>query len=416
MADNKKISDLPDDTSVSLSDYVPIVTPGSSQTKKATLAHVMALAIGGSGGSGSSTPPVFLDNFVVNLPNNQTGIANGTIVNAGDPIAPFIEAAFNKASATTVAVNTNGNTQPYNQTNINLIVAIAYSINTSGATLANIILERSRDNATWITLLNTATPNTSYNDNSLNSTANNASIYYKLTVTDNSGGTNSTTRQVIFSAYTAPSINLLVGATIRERGDASTSITGTITQNSPNIALTNYQVQYQVNGTGSWMNIGPPLAAWGSTQSISVSHNDVLLNNSSTLSYRAQVIDAQQTTTSATQTISFIYRLWYDSVASAPANSAAIRALANTQLINGSNSFTLLTGTVNQNFVIVLPPGKSLVSVINTDALGANITSEFASSSLSVNDFGGTAVTYTLLTKTTSIPYSPSNHFVITIA
>lgn len=413
MAKNKKISELPDDTSVTLADYVPIVTPGSTATKKATLAYVVALA---GSGSGTSSPAIFLDDFTVNLPNNQTGIPNGTQVHAGDLIAPFIEAAFKQATPPAVSVNTNTSVQPYNQTNINLAVSIAYTINTSGATLQNIKLERSRDNATWTTLLNTGTATSSYNDNGINPTVDNSPIYYKLTITDTAGGTNSNTKQVTFSTYAAPSVSLSVGSTVRERGDVNTNITGTITRNTPNIALASYQVQYQVNGAGSWINIGSPVTASGASQAISINHNDTSLNTSSSLIYRVQVTDAQQTTTSGTQTVSFIYRLWYDNVAAAPVTSANVRAIANTQLTNAGNTFTMVTGTTNTNFVIVLPPGKSLVSVLNVENSNQNITSEFIPGSISVNDFGGTAVTYTMYKKTTSIPYSPSNHFAITIA
>lgn len=40
----------------------------------------------------------FKTGFTVNLPDNRTGIANGTVVNAGDFIEPFLKAAFRKAS------------------------------------------------------------------------------------------------------------------------------------------------------------------------------------------------------------------------------------------------------------------------------------------------------------------------------
>ena len=96
MPENKKISDLVDDTGVSLSDYIPIVTTGVSQTRKATLARVLALAEG-SGGSGISEA-VFLDGFEVDLATNDTGIPNGTQVNAGDSISSFLQAAFRKAT------------------------------------------------------------------------------------------------------------------------------------------------------------------------------------------------------------------------------------------------------------------------------------------------------------------------------
>ncbi len=96
MPENKKISDLVDDTNVALNDFVPIVTPGSNQTKKATVARILSL--GSSGGSGGIIDAVFQNDFEVNLPANDTGIPNGTVINAGESIGSFLQSAFRKAS------------------------------------------------------------------------------------------------------------------------------------------------------------------------------------------------------------------------------------------------------------------------------------------------------------------------------
>jgi len=406
MPQNQTISNLPEDTSVTIADYVAIVTPGLGQTRKAKLSSVLALATGGgaapnyvgkypslaalqtdipAGADGNyaivaasphdeeyiwdgdhgvwaltqnvpastfallggnptdnaalaaaltSASAVFSDGFTVNLPTNNTGIANGTVVNPGDPVAPFLKAAFSKASQPTVSVITNGNSQPYNQTGINLTVSISYTINTSGATLANITLERSRDNATWTTFLNTATATSNYADNGLNASIDNRPIYYRLTVTDSAGGTNNTTDVVNFAAYAAPGMTLSAGTTTRELGNISSVITGTITRNSPNIALSTYQVQYQINGTGSWINIGTAISASGSSQAINVSHNDATLINSTSIAYRVQVVDAQQTTTSGSATVSFVYKsvLGYDTGAAVALST--LLAMGNSALTN----------------------------------------------------------------------------------
>jgi hypothetical protein len=96
MSENKKISDLVDDTNVTLSDYVPVVTSGSNQTKKATVARILSLG-SGSGGGGIADA-VFQSDFEVNLPANDTGIPNGTIITAGESISSFLQSAFRKAS------------------------------------------------------------------------------------------------------------------------------------------------------------------------------------------------------------------------------------------------------------------------------------------------------------------------------
>lgn len=301
---------------------------GGSPADNAALAAALAAA------------SAFSTGFIVNLPVNNTGVPNGTVVNAGDPIAPFLKSAFSQASQPNVTVNTNGNSQPYNQTGINLVVSIGYLINTSGATLANITLERSRDNATWTTLLNTATATSSYNDNGLNATIDNRPIYYRLTVTDSAGGTKSTTGQVTFAAYAAPGISFSVGSTTRERAVVSTTVTGNVNRNSPNVALTSYQLQYQVNSTGAWTNVGSPIAASGSSQAINVTHNDGALNGSDSLVYRIVVVDTQQSTTSATQTVTFIYP-WFWGNASSGSTSFDIYATGNKVVASGAGSLVI---------------------------------------------------------------------------
>src|SRR5476651_2880793 len=160
MPQNSTISNLPEDTGVTIADYVAIVTPGLGQTRKAKLSSILSLATGAGapnyvgkypslaalqvdiptgvngnyaivtaspndeeyiwdsdhtawvktenvpastfaqlGGNATdnaslaaalmSASAVFTTGFTVNLPTNNTGIPNGTVVNAGDPVAPF---------------------------------------------------------------------------------------------------------------------------------------------------------------------------------------------------------------------------------------------------------------------------------------------------------------------------------------
>jgi len=81
---------------------------------------------------------------------------------------------------------------------------------------------------------------------------------------------------------------------------------------------------------------------------------------------------------------------------------------------NGVNTFTLVTGTVQTKFVVILPPSITITSVIDTTNLNANLTSDYILSSLTVKDAGGTDRTFNMYTYETSIPYSTSANHVIT--
>jgi hypothetical protein len=322
MADNKKISDLPEDTSVTLADYIPIVTPGSNLTKKASLARVIALAGSGGSGGGTGTSAVFLDNFVVNLPNNQTGIPNGTTVNAGDPIAPFIEAAFRKSS-------------PAQYTGPNLSL--------SGISAPAVI--------------EVGTP---------------ISIAFTISFAQNDAG-NETSRSLSKNGSPLTASSGLYSDSII----AATSPT--------NYVATLSYAQGHINND----SLGNPDPS-GQMPAGAI--------NSNTLSYQG------------------FYKLWYDAVSTLPATSPAVRSLTNSRFSNAGNSFTLNTGSTQQTFVLLLPPGKSLASVIDQDALNLDITAQYLPTSITVNDAGGTAVTYTMYTMSQSVAYSSNHRHNITIA
>ncbi len=99
----------------------------------------------------------------------------------------------------------------------------------------------------------------------------------------------------------------------------------------------------------------------------------------------------------------------------APTNSATVRALPVSAFVTGAGSFTLATGTTEINFMVCLPPGRSITSVIDTDALGADITSNYVlQSSINVLDAGGTNRAYVIYKCTNAVPYGVSHNHVVT--
>ena len=117
-------------------------------------------------------------------------------------------------------------------------------------------------------------------------------------------------------------------------------------------------------------------------------------------------------------TVTFIgyYNYFYDSLASVPTTSADVRAFVNKQLTNVGNSFILNSGTVNKIFSIAMPTTHTLSSVIDLDALNANITGNFVLSTFNVNDAGGTPVAYNVYTLSNAVSYSSNHRLSITIS
>lgn len=125
---------------------------------------------------------------------------------------------------------------------------------------------------------------------------------------------------------------------------------------------------------------------------------------------------AENNFASNTVTLTGFYKIFYGPTASAPANSANVRALPSNQLTNAGNVFILNTGAVQNIFAVAIPATMSLVSVIDLDALNANITANYVLTTFNVNDAGGNPVAYKIYIMTNAVPYSSNHRHQITVA
>jgi len=385
---------------------------------------------GASGYSGAQF--TYSSDLVVSLSNGKTfgRFVNGDVIPAtGKTPAEVIQMAIAEALAPTVSL-TSSTTVAFNQTAISNVLNFSYTINSYGASVSTAVLEWRRNNTgTWTTLTN-VTSATTYTHTITDTDYNTQPFNYRYTVVDTSNGTANATKDITPANYVAPSVSLTVAGTsiatpesnsTRERGNVSSNISGSVSRNSANVALTSYQLQYQSNG-GSWVDIGTAVSIGPGTTSITpITHNESSLKTSSTIGYRVKVIDVYQTylssqVYSSTSTITFYYALFYGSSATAPTDSTAVRALPNKQFTTYSNPFTLNTGTTDTNFTVAIPATLSLSSVIDLDALNIDITSSYILSTFNVDDGGGTAISYKVYTLTTGVPYSPSHRHQVTRA
>jgi hypothetical protein len=366
----------------------------------------------------------FPSNLTVSLSGGKTFgkyVSGDTIPASGKTPAEVIQLALVEAIAPTVSL-TSSTVVQFNQTAISNVLNFSYVINSLGAAVSSVLLEWRRGGAGTWTSLSTNTALTTLT-HSLTDTSFNAAVFnYRYTVTDNQGATTTATLNITPVAYVAPSISLSVVATsatspetnsTREIGNISTVLSGSITRNSPLINLTNYTLQYSANG-GAWTDITGSISVPigpGTTSLTTVTHNNALLNASTSIAYRVKVIDIYQTSlssyvTGGNSTVSFYNLIFYGPVSSAPANSAAVRSLTNRMFTFSSNPFNLQTGTVERIFTAALPASLTITQVLDLDALNANITANYILSSFNVNNAAGTATAYNVYTMTNAIPYS----------
>ena len=382
---------------------------------------------GPAGPAGVGGDSTFLTDLTVSLTGGKTfgKYSNGQVIPAtGKTPAEVIQMALVEAINPTISLTTPVSIA-FNQTAINNVLNFGYTILSLGGTVQTAVLEWRRNNSGAWTTLTASTAATSYSHTLTDTAYNTQPFNYRYSVTDDKGGSTQTTLNITPASYVAPSISLTVAAVSttspetnskRERGNINSNISGTVTRNSVNIPLTSYQLQYQINGAGSWINLGSAVSIGPGTSSIAlVNHNDPALLGSSSITYRALVIDQYQTflsssVTGGNSTVSLVYLLFYGSVAATPTDSASVRAVPTRIFIDGASTFALATGTTNRRFTVAMPNTKTLTSVIDTDALNANITASYVLATVSVNDAGGTPTTYNVYTMVNAVPYSPTSH------
>lgn len=372
------------------------------------------------------SPPTFAADVFVSLPFGKTVgrfISGDTIPAAGKTAEEVFNLIAQEPIAPTVSLSSSTSIL-FNQTAISNVLVFAKTINTLGATTATAVLQWRRNNSgTWTTLTST-TGATTYTHTLTDSAFNTQPFNYQYIVTDSAGATATATLTITPQSYQSPSISFSAPAStlslsiesnqIRERGNTSSVLQGSTSRNRLYVPVSGFQYAVSFNG-GSYTNIGTAgsLAAAGGAFT---NFTDTSITSSATSAiYRVSVTDSY-TTATASYNITYKYVVFYGSSASAPANSAGVRALSGKRFTDAGNTFTLNTGAAQTIFTVAIPATMSLTQVLDLDALNANITANYTLSTFNVNDGGGTPVAYKIYTLTNAIPYSADHRHQITIA
>lgn len=123
------------------------------------------------------------------------------------------------------------------------------------------------------------------------------------------------------------------------------------------------------------------------------------------------------TINSSNFTVTGRYLTFYGSTATTPVDSATVRALPSSVFYTGGGSITLPTGTTLAKFAFNIISTSTITSVIDTTALGANITADYVlTGTLNVLDAGGTIRVFNSYLMTIGAPYAVSHDHVITFS
>ena len=380
--------------------------------------------------TGGGADYVFPNDLTVSLPGGKSfgRYGTGTTIPAtGKTPAEVILLAIAEPIDPTVAVvGTNILTTSFNTTG-SVVTSLtgSYTINSLGASVSSVQLDYRTGGAGVWTTLTTQTSDPILLDHIFSvgpfyTTA----VNYRYTVTDTQGATNTAYADIIPQGYAAPTMSLSIVRTTsggvsgetnlkREKGNTSSTITGTITRQRSKVAITSYSVQYSFNGS-TWTDI-PSLSnisVVGNPASVSIPstvYDDVSLKDKNTLYYRIRVTDEYTTTNSSTVTVSLLNTIFYGPSEFKPVDATGVRNLTGKSFVDSSNPFNLETGSNYKNFTVAMPASHTVTEVLDLDALNANITANYVLSSFDIVDGGGTAINYNVYTMSNAIPYT-SNH------
>lgn len=368
-------------------------------------------------------PQVFQGDVVVSLSNNKTVgkyVSGQTIPSTGLTFEEFANLIAREAINPTLTL-TSPTVIQFNQTAISNVLNFSYVINSLGATASSAVLQWRRNNTgTWTTLTSSTTA-TTFTHTLTDTNFNTQPFNYQYIVTDSAGGTTTVSLTLTPQAYVAPTIVFSAPAsylqpvennTNRERGNTASILQGTITRNSNYVNVQSYKFQLSING-GAFADVSSSISITSSGGTIPNYPDHTADSTAYSMVYKIIVTD-DYTTTSATYTINLRYLIFFGDSSATPTISSSVRALPSRQFVNGSNPFILNTGSTNKIFTVAMPSTDGLSSVIDLDALNANITGNYIETDFNVQDYAGANVAYKVFTMTNAIPYSSSHRHQVT--
>jgi hypothetical protein len=394
-------------------------------------------ATGATGARGATGPDfVYPYDLFVSLPGTKTfgRYVDGDVIPAtGKTPAQVIEMAIAQPINPLVQLTPTPTTINFNTTAVSVTLTFNYTILSLNASPSAGTLEFKRSNqTTWITLSNgVVTPGT-FIHNFTDTQFNTNNLNYRYIFTDSAGASAVQTANTNIIPYAAPTGVITLSAniespetaTLRERGNTPTIMFGSVTRNSPNVRMTQYRIQSQVN-QGSWTTLSTVNLQSGGSFSIPNFYHDSGAYTASSIGYRIEVDDIFQNNNvifnTSTNFVNLRNLIFFGSSSTAPTNSSSVRALTGRGFapfdepgISGlQNPFILSTGNVNRHFTAALPAitpslnSFTITQVLDEDALFANITNQYVYTIINIaNKNTGTLQPYRVYTNTIAGPYT----------
>lgn len=358
---------------------------------------------------------------------NNIGTSSNDIWTA-DKIMEYIESSLDGVSLTTGPKlpdsNLNSNTIiPFNQTNINNILDFSWNVYNRGATVSTTSLEFRRNNSgNWVVLTTDKTLKT-FTHTLIDTNFNSNSFNYRYVVTDTKGSQNTTTKDIYPISYSLPSSNLNVTITnqnlniegnfLREKGNVSSNLSGSITRTTPNVNLTGYKYQFRVN-LGNWEDIGGVRSVSPSGGTIeSITHNPTNYTSADSIQYRIEIYDEYTDTYNTSQIILFKNVIFWGPGEVTTSND--VRNLPQKGFSDSTTTYNLQTGTTSNAFTIAFPSNRNFISSFDNTSLIHFINYLLKPLNI-VNNYYGEEFNYKIYTTKQAVPYDYNHNHLITIS
>lgn len=349
---------------------------------------------------------LFTGNITVSIQSGKTfgQYKNGDIIPASGKTAnEVIKMALLEALAPTVSL-TSSSTIAFGATSANISLNFSKTINTQGASVLVNKIEKKIGNGSWNIIVDDINAVSPFSETFGQTQYDTTPIYYRYTVTDTATATSVANLTINPTAYAAPTISSVnVGSATRYKGDTATTYAGTITRNSPLIAITSYKLQKSINSGATWSDVGSSVSVTGNPATISVSLSettdgaaDTNLKNTNTVQYRISVTDTYQTTNLTSSTITFVHKRGIVYKYGTTLTIADIDAAPNLTLSN-TNGGTYNNVTADFNQYVFYVYSSSLPNLVSVAQGATEVLTSFSKKSNLVGlNSNGSNVSYTV--------------------
>ena len=358
---------------------------------------------------------------------NNTGTSSTDIWSA-DAIMNYIESTLDGVSFTSGPILPDSNLSsdtiiPFNQTNINNILNFNWNVFNRGATVSTVSLEWRRGGVgNWQVLTTNKSLSTlthTLTDTNFNSLAFN----YRYVVTDTKGSSKTALKDIYPIAYSQPQsiLNVILtnqnlnieGNFLREKGNVSTNLSGTITRMTPNVNLTGYKYQFRVN-LGNWEDIGGIRSIQSTGGTIdSITHNPTNYTSADSIQYRIEIYDEYINTLNTAQIILFKNVIFWGTGEVITSND--VRNLPQKGFSDLTTTYNLQTGTTSNAFTIAFPSNRNFISSFDNTSLIHFINYLLKPLNI-VNNYYGEEFDYKIYTTKQAVPYDFNHNHLITIS